>query len=217
MSDFTLVIGNKSYSSWSLRPWLALRQAGIAFDEVVIPLRTPETKAAILAQGPAGKVPVLRHGDLTIWDSLAICEYVAELRPEAGLWPEDRAARAVARSVSAEMHSGFQDLRANLFMDLRRERRSEERLAKAAADIARVQAIWADCRARFGRGGPFLFGRFSVADCMYAPVTTRFTTWGVELTPGSRAYVEAVQALPAFQDWKRAALAEEWEIDFGPI
>ncbi|ACI99716.1 glutathione S-transferase family protein [Rhodospirillum centenum] len=214
MDKFTLVIGNKAYSSWSLRPWLALRHVGASFEEEVIPLRTEGTKAAILAHNPAGKVPVLKHGALTVWDSLAICEYLAELFPAAGLWPEDPAARAVARSVSAEMHSGFLDLRRNLFMDLKQRRHDPVRRSAAADDIARVTALWSDCRARFGAGGPFLFGRFSIADCMYAPVCTRFVTWNVAMDAGARAYVEAIYALPAMRDWVAAAEAEAWVVDF---
>lgn len=214
MPDCTLVIGNKAYSSWSLRPWLALKQAGIPFQEVVVPLRQDGTRAAILAHNPAGKLPVLHHGDLVVWDSLAICEYVAELVPAAGLWPADAAARAVARSVSAEMHAGFQDLRRNLFMDLKQRHRAPDRIAAAAADIARIQALWADCRQRFGAGGPFLFGTFGIADCMYAPVCARLDGWGVDLAPETRRYVDAVLALPAVQAWRAAAEAEPWTIDY---
>lgn len=215
MAGTTIVIGNKAFSSWSMRPWLALKQTGRPFAEVVIPLRTPGTKAMIQEHSPAGKVPILKDGNLTIWDSLAICEYLAEQHPDAGLWPAAADARALARSVVAEMHSGFQDLRGNLFMDLKQRRDHPDRVAKAAADIARVQAIWADCRSRFGTGGPFLFGTFGIADCFYAPVCTRFVTWGVELTAGSQAYVDAVLHHPAMREWHEAAQAEEWTIDFG--
>ncbi len=214
MAELTLFIGNKAYSSWSLRPWLALRAAGLPFEEVVVPLRQADTGDRIRAVNPAGKVPVLRHGELTIWDSLAICEYVAELAPAAGLWPDDARARAVARSVAAEMHSGFQDLRRNLFMDLKRRHDALGRVAAAAADIARVQSLWRQCRESFGAGGPFLFGRFTIADCFYAPVTARFTGWGVAMDDVASAYVEAVQAHPAFREWAEAARAEPWEIDY---
>ncbi len=213
MDAYRIVIGSKAYSSWSLRPWLALRHVGVPFEEEVIPLRTPETRQRILAHSPAGKVPVLIHGKVIVWDSLAICEYLAERHPNAGLWPWDPAARALARSVSAEMHSGFQDLRRNLFMDLKRTIDVPERRAAAAADIARVVAIWRDCRDRFGDDGPFLFGRFSIADCMFAPVCTRFTTWGVEVDADTRAYMDAVFALPAMKDWVEAAKAEPWTVD----
>lgn len=214
MADLTLHIGNKAYSSWSLRPWLALRAAGLPFAEVVVPLRQPDTKDRILAVSPAGKLPVLRHGDLTVWDSLAICEYVAELAPAAGLWPDDAKARAVARAAVAEMHSGFQDLRRNLFMDLKRRHHGPDRVAAAAADTVRVQSLWRQCRERFGEGGPFLFGRFGIADCFYAPVCTRFTTWGVALEADSQAYVDAVLSHPAFREWQAGAEAETIEIDY---
>lgn len=206
----TLVVGNKAYSSWSLRPWLALKQAGVSFAEIVIPLRQPETKAQILAHCPSGKVPCLIDGDRVIWDSLAICEYVAELAPAAGLWPADPHARAIARSVSAEMHSGFAALRNAMSMDLKIDRHGEGMTPDSAADIARIQALWADCRARFGQGGPFLFGGFTIADAMFAPVVTRFETYGVAVDAVSRAYMDAVQALPAMQEWTAAAKAEPW-------
>ncbi|WP_298727206.1 glutathione S-transferase family protein [uncultured Ferrovibrio sp.] len=215
MAEFTLVIGNKNYSSWSLRPWLALKATGQEFDEVLITLRQPETKAKILAHSPAGKVPVLKHGDLLVWESLAICEYVAELFPAAGLWPDDPRARAVARSVSTEMHAGFAALRRDLPMDIAKlsdvpRSASDE----AKADIARIQQIWQDCRGRFGSkkqsegGGDFLFGRFGVADCMFAPVATRLRTYGVALDPVSAAYVDAIYAWPAMQEWCAAAAKE---------
>ncbi len=214
-TDLTLVIANKRYSSWSLRPWLALRAAGAAFDEILVPLRTPETKQTLLTHGPTGKAPVLKQGDLTVWDSLAICDYVAELFPQAQLWPSDSKARAVARSVAAEMHSGFMDLRRNLFFDLHQVHDVPERVAAAAGDIARIQALWADCRARFGAGGPFLFGHFTIADAMYAPVCVRLRGWkGVVLTPEADAYIDAIFALPAMREWVAAAAAEPWVIDY---
>ncbi|MBY6265670.1 glutathione S-transferase family protein [Azospirillum sp. 412522] len=215
MSDLTLVIGNKAYSSWSLRPWLALRQAGLAFAETVIPLRQPDTAARIAEQSPSGRVPTLLHDGLVLWDSLAICEYVAELAPAAGLWPSDRVARAVARSVSAEMHSGFVPLRTSMPMNLKQDRKGQGMTAATAADIARIEALWADARARFGSpaGGPFLFGAFTIADAMFAPVVTRLETYGVAVSPGSRAYMDAVLALPAMRDWVAAAKAEPWEFE----
>ncbi|WP_044558599.1 glutathione S-transferase family protein [Azospirillum sp. B4] len=214
-ADLTLILGSKTYSSWSLRPYLALRHAGLAFEEVVIPLRQADSKARMLAHSPAGKVPALIHradgGDVTVWDSLAICEYAAELAPDAQLWPRERAARAHARSVSAEMHSGFMDLRRNLFMDLGRTIDRPERLAKAAGDIARIEVLWADCLNR--HGGPFLFGAFTIADAMYAPVVTRFQTWKVPLTEASQAYVTAIEGLPAMKDWRAAAAQETLVLD----
>ncbi|MDE1149311.1 MAG: glutathione S-transferase family protein [Azospirillaceae bacterium] len=214
-ADLTLILGSKTYSSWSLRPYLAIRHAGLAFEEVVIPLRQPDSKARMLEHSPAGKVPSLIHraqgGDVTVWDSLAICEYVAELAPDAHLWPQERPVRAHARSVAAEMHSGFMDVRRNLFMDLGRTIDRPERVAKAAGDIARIQAIWADCLGRYG--GPFLFGTFTIADAMYAPVATRFQTWGVALTDTSKAYVAALEALPAMKDWRADAAKETLVLD----
>jgi glutathione S-transferase len=213
MSERTLILGNKAYSSWSLRPWLALKQAGLPFAETVIQLRQPDTRAQILAHSPTGKVPCLIDGDRVIWDSLAICEYIAELAPAAALWPEDSYARAVARSASAEMHSGFVALRNAMSMDLKADRSGQGLNPDSAADIARVQALWADCRARFGQGGPFLFGRFSVADAMYAPVVTRFVTYGVAVDDTARAYMDAVLNLPAMREWTVAAKAEPWVLE----
>jgi glutathione S-transferase len=212
VATFTLVIGNKNYSSWSLRPWLAMRHARIAFDEVVIPLYRGESKAALLRHSPAGKVPVLEHGGRTVWDSLAIMEYLAETFPAANLWPQDAAARAQARSISAEMHTGFAALRQGMPMNLRERLPSPGRSDTVAADIQRVTAIWRDCRTRFGGTGRFLFGTFSIADAMYAPVATRFRTYAVELDPICHAYADAVLTLPAFQEWQTAAQQEPWVI-----
>ncbi|MDR6769522.1 glutathione S-transferase family protein [Azospirillum sp. BE72] len=215
MSDLTLVMGNKAYSSWSLRPWLAMKQAGLAFAETVIPLRQPDTAARIAEHSPSGRVPSLIHAGLTVWDSLAICEYVAELAPEAGLWPADRAARAVARAVSAEMHSGFVPLRTSMPMNLKSDRKGQGMTDATAADIARIEALWADVRSRFGTpaGGPFLFGAFTIADAMFAPVVTRLETYGVAVSPESRAYMDAVLALPAMREWMAAAKEEPWEFE----
>lgn len=206
-----LVIGTKRYSSWSLRAWLALKQAGITFDEVLIRLRQPDTQAQVAKYSPSGRIPYLRDGEVEVWDSLAICEYVAEMLPGAWLWPEDRGARALARSVSAEMHSGFVGLREHLSMDVARTIPMPVVPDAAKGDIARVLAIWADCRSRFGKdgGGPFLFGAFTIADAMFAPVVTRFRTYGITLDPIADAYAEAVMALPAMQDWIVAAKAAD--------
>lgn len=213
MAELTLVIGNRNYSSWSFRPWLAMRVAGLDFDEIVIPLDRPDTKARIAEHGPAGRVPILHHGALTVWESLAICEYAAEIAPGAALWPEDAAARAVARSVGAEMHAGFAALRQALPMNVRAERRKVMVDPPLQADIGRVAQIWRDCRDRFGAGGPFLFGRFSIADAMFAPVASRFRTYGVPLGPVEQAYCDAIHALPAMREWVAAAVAEPWTID----
>jgi glutathione S-transferase len=205
----TLVIGNKNYSSWSMRPWLALKASNIAFDEVVIPLYTGDAdKQRILEFSRSGKVPVLVDGDVTIWDSLAIIEYIAERFAQAQLWPEDRAARAHARSISAEMHSGFAALRDECGMNLHRPAGAKTLSAAARADIARIQQSWAECRERYGKRGPYLFGAFSGADAMYAPVVHRFRTYAIDVTPEVRDYMDAMMALPAFQEWTRAGLAE---------
>lgn len=210
MSGMTLIIGNRNYSSWSLRAWLAMRAAGLAFDEIVIPLDQPETAARIAAFSPAGRVPVLRHGDLAVWDSLAICEYVAELAPEARLWPAGRDARAMARSVSAEMHSGFAALRSALPMNIRAHRPGVAIEDDTRADIARICTIWRDCRREFGAGGPFLFGHFTIADAMFAPVASRFHSYGTEVDETAMHYIEAIRSSPAMGEWSAAAAAEPW-------
>ncbi len=209
-----LVIGNKNYSSWSMRPWLALRAGDIAFEEVFIPLYTGEAdKSRILAFTPSGKVPALVDGDVTIWDLLAIIEYAAERFPQARLWPEDRAARAHARSISAEMHSGFMALRNECGMNLHRPVGAIALSADARANIARIQQIWIECRERYGKSGPFLFGSFGGADAMFAPVVHRFRTYAIEVAPVARDYMAAMMALPAFQAWTRDALAETLVIE----
>ena len=208
MSEMVLYVGNKNYSSWSLRAYLILGATGAAFRDEVIVLDRPETRAEILKVSPAGRVPVLHHGDLVVWDTLALGEYLAELFPAAGLWPEDRAARARARSISAEMHAGFVALRQNMPMDLRARKPGVGHTPEALADAARVQDIWRDALQR--SGGPLLFGRFTIADAMFAPVTTRFVTYGVALDEVCRTYVEAVAALPAMQAWRAAAEKEPW-------
>ncbi|WP_437682988.1 glutathione S-transferase N-terminal domain-containing protein [Sorangium sp. So ce131] len=209
MAELTLYLGNRSYSSWSLRAWLVLRQAGVAFDEVVIPLRGPGQRVPeIQRHSPSGKVPALQHGSLTIWESLAIAEYAAESFPEARLWPEALTARAVARAVSAEMASGFGALRSALPMNVRRKIQGVALTDAASQDVARVQTIWNDCRSRFGQGGEFLFGRFTIADAMYAPVATRFDTYGVELDEVSRRYAASILAFPAMQEWIAKAKEE---------
>ena len=207
--SLTLVIGNKNYSSWSMRPWVALKAANIAFDEVSIPLYTGDAdKQRILAFSRSGKVPVLVDGDVTVWDSLAIIEYVAERFPEAQLWPEDRASRAHARSVSAEMHSGFAALRNECGMNLHRPVGAKALSADARADIARIQESWAECRERYGKLGPYLFGAFSGADAMYAPVVHRFRTYAIGVSLPVRDYMDTMMALSAFQQWTRDGLAE---------
>jgi glutathione S-transferase len=211
----TLVIGNKNYSSWSMRAGLAAAMTGgIAsgrIGEILIPLDQPETRGQILEHSPSGLVPALLHGPIHIWDSLAIVEYLNEVYPDAGLWPSDRRARAVARAVSAEMHSGFAALRAEMSVDIRK-RKTVTPSPRCEADIARVCQIWRDCRAGYGASGDFLFGAPSAADCMYAPVATRFVTYGVALDEVCRAYVETLYAWEPMAAWIAAAEAEPWDL-----
>ena len=202
-----LVIGNKNYSSWSMRPWLALRASNIPFEEVFIPLYTGAAdKQRILDVSRAGKVPVLIDGDVTIWDSLSIIEYIAERFPEKRLWPEHPAHRAHARSISAEMHSGFAALRNECGMNLHRPIGAIELSADARANVARVQEIWAECLKRYR--GPFLFGAFGAVDAMFAPVVHRFRTYAIEVAKETQAYMDTMMALPAFAQWTRDGLAE---------
>ena len=208
MSRYTLVIGNKNYSSWSLRAWLLMKHAGIPFDEIRIPLYVAGSKESLRKYAPSGKVPVLLDGSLAIWDSLAIAEYLAEHHPDRRLWPQDSAVRAVARSISAEMHSGFGALRSNMSMNCRGSFPGIGRTVEVAADVERIQRMWIDCRERFGVAGPFLFGEFTTADAMYAPVVLRFKTYAVQLAPVARQYADTVLGLPALQDWVEAAKAE---------
>jgi len=218
MTDLTLYIGNKNYSSWSLRPWLALKHAGARFDEILIPLDQPDTPELLRRHSPSRRVPVLRQGALIVWESQAICEYIAELFPAARLWPEDRETRALARAVANEIHGGFGEMRRYLPMDIRNRWPLGERLKTAQADADRATQIWRDCRDRYGsRGahgpGPYLFGEFTIADAMFAPVTTRFVTYGVPLDPISVDYVAAIAAHPAMKEWTAAAKAEPWTIE----
>ncbi len=206
----TLVIGNKNYSSWSLRPWIAMKGTGIAFSEIVIPIYEPGSKDRILQHSPAGKVPVLIDGDVRVWESLAILDYLAEAFPQAGLWPADRAARAHARAVSAEMHSGFVPLRRHCPMNMWRPVKARELPPDVADNVRRIDALWTDCRTRFGKAGPFLFGAFGAADAMYAPVVSRLHTYAVAVSPVARAYMQAVMGLPAWGEWRAEAVKEQW-------
>ncbi len=212
MENPILIIGNKNYSSWSLRPWLLLKHAGIPFSERYIPLYVGDWREQVLKYSPSGKVPALQHGAVRIWDSLAICEYLAERFPEKQLWPADVAARAEARSVSAEMHSSFQALRQNMFMNIRRRMPTRGRIPEVAADIERITAIWNDCRARHAADGPFLFGRFCIADAMYAPVALRFQTYQVAVNGAAGEYMRMLLALPAVREWVAAAHTETEKI-----
>ena len=206
----TLVVGNKNYSSWSFRPWIALRAAGIPFEEVVIPLYEPGSKEQILEYSPAGKVPVLIDGDVRVWESLAIIDYLAERFPQARLWPADTAARAHARAIAAEMHAGFAPLRRHCPMNMWRTVKARELTPEVATDVGRIDAIFTQCRERFGQGGAFLFGAFGAADAMYAPVVSRLATYAIGVGPVAEAYKQAVMALPAWAEWRAAALKEPW-------
>ena len=206
----TLFIGNKNYSSWSLRPWIAMKVAGIAFDEVVISLDAPDFKSRVSKISGTGKVPALDDNGTHTWESLAILEYLAERFPAARLWPADPAARAYARAISSEMHAGFVPLRRACPMNMWRPVKKRELNDEAVANVRRIEAMWADCRARYGAGGPFLFGPFCAADAMYAPVVARFHTYDVEVDAAARAYMAAMRALPAWREWETAALKEPW-------
>ena len=214
-AHYTLIVGTKNWSSWSLRPYLALRTIGIPFEEVVIKLRQtshPTSSEQILRYSPAGRVPALKIDDagdsVTVWDSLAICETLAERHPEARLWPADAATRAVARSYAAEMHSGFPDLREQLSMDFARRVPLPALRDSTKEQIARIIAAWDQALTRHGKDGGFLFGHFTIADCMYGPVASRFVTYGVELPSNVLDYVARMMALPAMRDWGAAAQKE---------
>lgn len=209
MTGLTLTIGDKNLSSWSLRPWLLMTHAGVPFTEENVKLDRVYSRKELVEKSPSGLVPVLAHGDIVVWDSLAICEYVNELFPDKGLWPDDPAARAVARSVSAEMHSGFSNLRTVWPMMFTREGLRHTTSGGVQRDIDRIAALWTQCRREYGRGGDFLFGRFSIADAMYAPVVSRFVTYGpVDLTQEAARYRDTMFALPAMKAWGDGARRE---------
>jgi glutathione S-transferase len=206
--SLTLIIGNKNYSSWSLRAWLMLKQAGVAFEEIRVPLDTPETADRLRSYSPSAKVPVLKAGALTIWESIAIGEYIAEQFPEAQLLPQDSAVRAIVRSVSAEMHAGFAALRQKMPMDCRSRYPGRGMTSAVQRDIDRITTLWRDCRQQYGSSGDFLFGHFTLADAMYAPVVSRFVTYDVALEPMAQAYADTIWQLPAMQEWVSAAAIE---------
>ncbi len=206
--SLTLVIGNKNYSSWSLRPWLFLKHHGIPFEEVRIPLYREDSPSRIAVYSPAGKVPVLVDGDITVWDSLAILEYLADRFPETAGWPGAPSARAKARAVSAEMHAGFQSLRTHCGMNCRRPPVAKELPEAVQKDVARIARIWQDCREQYAKDGPWLFGRFTIADSMYAPVALRFHSYRLDAGPAAREYVDTVLAHPAMAEWIEAGKAE---------
>ena len=217
-----LIIGNKNYSSWSFRPWLGMKATGIAFEETVISLEAKDFKERVQAMSGAGKVPVLIDGEIRVWESLAILEYLAETYPAAGLWPRNADARAHARAIASEMHAGFLPLRRHLPMNIWRPVKARALDDGAAADARRIDAIWSECRARFGAGGRFLYGAFCAADAMFAPVVSRFHTYDVAVSTAARAYMDAVMALPAWSEWSDAARRETWvlphdEVDWPQI
>jgi glutathione S-transferase len=212
-APFVLAIGNKRYSSWSLRPWLILKHLGVPFEEVVIPLRAPASDDLKRRYCPSGRVPTLHHGSNVVWESLAIAEYLAEVFPEAGLWPDDPADRAFARSISHEMHAGFTGLRQNMPCNVAVDFPEMPRTPEAERDIARIEAIWSEARARHAADGPFLFGRFGIADAMYAPVTIRFRAYGVKPAGEAGRYVETMLGLAAMTEWIAAGRAESWRIE----
>ncbi len=207
-----LIIGNKNYSSWSFRPWIAMKVAGIPFEETVISLNAEDFKRQIGAVSGSGKVPVLIDNNIHVWESLAILEYLAEKFSDVGLWPADAAGRAHARAIANEMHAGFLPLRRHLPMNMWRPVIKRELTPEAEANVKRIEAIWSDCRGRFGEKatGPFLFGRFGAADAMYAPVVSRLHTYAVDVGAVARAYMDAVLALPAWGEWHAAAVRETW-------
>jgi glutathione S-transferase len=212
-----LIIGNKNYSSWSLRPWIAMKAAGIPFEEELIPLYLPGSREKILEYSPAGKVPVLIDGAAVIWESLAILEYLAEKFPDKGLWPEDPLARAYARSVATEMHAGFVALRTHCTMNMWLPPKPRPQPPEVMDDMTRIETIWRECRAQFGQGGPFLFGTFGNADAMYAPVVARFHNYGLPVAADTLAYMNAVRALPAWVEWKEASLKEPWVMQHNEV
>jgi len=206
-----LIIGNKNYSSWSMRPWIAMKAANIPFEETVISLDAPNFKQVVGAVSGTGKVPVLIDGEVCVWESLAILEYLAEKFPKAELWPAESGTRAVARAISNEMHAGFVPLRRHLPMNMWRPVIKRELTPEAIANVQRIESIWSECRMRYGKkGGPFLFGRFGATDAMYAPVVARLYTYGVDVTSATKAYMDAVMQLPAWREWQAAALKETW-------
>jgi len=208
MAALTLVIGNKNYSSWSMRPWVLMRQLDIPFDEVKLRFHSEEWEKHIARWSPSGLVPVLWRGDASVWDTLAIMETLAEWFPARGVWPEDPAARAFARSACAEMHAGFRDLRSTMPVNIRASHPGKGMTEATRADIARIERLWTEARRRHGGAGPFLFGAFCAADAMYAPVVARFATYGVALSAQNAAYCEAVRTAPGVAAWLREALLE---------
>ena len=209
---YTLILANKAYSSWSLRPWILLAHFKIPFREIVIPLDVSDTRKKILKYSPTGKVPALVDGKVTIWESLAIMEYVAESHADKAIWPKGKAARAHARALASEMHAGFAALRQACPMNMRRAPKAIALSDAVTADVARIEAAWAEARKTFGKAGPFLYGRFSAADAMFAPVVNRLHVYAIPVKPATRAYMDAMMGLPAWKAWVHDAEAETWRI-----
>ena len=207
-----LVIANKAYSSWSQRPWVLMRHFEIPFEETVIAMDRPETRAEMLAFAPTGKCPALVDGDIVVWESLAIVEYLAESFPELRIWPREKPARALARALASEMHAGFTALRGHCPTQYRRPVRKIALTPQVEADVARIEAAWADARARHGAGGPFLFGAFCAGDAMFAPVVNRLHAYDIPVKPETRAYLDAMMAVPAWKAWEAGAKEEPWSI-----
>ncbi|PSC05120.1 glutathione S-transferase [Alsobacter soli] len=214
-----LVIANKAYSSWSLRPWILMRALGIPFDEDLIPLDTPEFRPRVDAYGAGRTVPILVDGDVTVWESLAIMDYLADRFPQKAVWPADIKARAFARTIAAEMHAGFRPLRSACPMNLRKRYAAKDRGQDVASDVARILHLWRQARERFGAdaGGPFLFGAFTAADAMYAPVVARFQSYSIPVDPDIRAYMDAVLDHPAFSEWQDAGMKEAWIVEHDEV
>jgi glutathione S-transferase len=214
LANLTLAIANKNYSSWSLRAWMAMREFGIPFEEKLIPLDLPETKRKIARHSGAGRLPVLHHGEVTVWESLAILEYLSELFPARAMWPKSRPARAMARAVANEMHAGFLALRNACPMNLRRPHKplADGLPEEVRSNVQRIETLWKDCRKAYGKGGPFLFGKFTIADAMYTPVATRFETYGIPVIAASRDYMDALLTTRSFREWKEGAAKETWVI-----
>lgn len=213
----TLVIGNKNYSSWSLRPWILLKYFKIPFEEVLIPLYEGNYKAEILKYSPYGKVPILVHGPVKVWESLAICQYLAEAFPQHKMWPQKIEEKAWAYSISQEMHAGFVKLRTHMPMNIRSTHAGKGKTPDVERDITRIIEIWTSCRQEFQSKGPFLFGPFTIADAMFVPVVTRFKTYGISLEGLAADYSNAIQSLPAFQEWKEKSIQEPWFVQASEI
>lgn len=206
-----LLIGNKRYSSWSLRPWIALKVLGIPFEELLFPLYEPGSSERVLKYSPTGKVPALIDGEIVVWESLAILDYLADRFPDTGMWPADLAARALARAVSAEMHAGFVPLRRHCPMNMLRDRKKQREIPPdVAANVKRIDAIWSEARTKHGNGGPFLFGAFSAADAMYAPIVSRFWSYAIPVGAVAKDYMDVMMALPAWREWEADARLERW-------